>query len=248
MFGLQCTSTLSVLSALTAVSFGAPRPQDWSKIDWNNVGVDWNTVNYGGQTAAAVPATTQAQVQVTNTPAVVTSQATTTAPSSVVQVSNPEPTSSPSSGSGSSSTPSSGKRGLAYNYDSPSLDIFNGFSKIGWGWNWDSARGGLPNKYEFVPMMWSPTHAEKFASDFSAHKAAYVLSFNEPDISSQAAMSVADAVKGHIDNVNQYAKQGAKIGAVSVSNGPAPMGLDFLKKFLEQCGSNCVVDFCPVHW
>ena len=246
MFGLQYTSTLSVLSALTAVSFAAPRPQNWNTIDWNNVGVDWKTVNYGGQPAAATPVTTQAQVQVTSAPVVVTS---TTAPTSVAA---PKPTSSPNSGSGSSSgsstTPSGGKRGLAFNYQSPALDIFDSFSKIGWGWNWDSARAGLPDKYEFVPMMWSPTHADKFDSDFKSSPAKYVLSFNEPDIQGQATMSVADAVKGHIDKVNKYADQGAKIGAVSVSNGQAPMGLDYLKNFLQQCGGNCKVDFCPVHW
>ena len=254
----QHLSVLSVLSALSAVSFAAPKPQNWNTIDWNNVGVDWSTVNYGGGQPATV-ATTRAQAQVTTVAAVVATTAPHTSTSVVPHsTSSPTPSSSPKSdsSSGSSSSPSGGKRGLAYNPSSPSLDIFSSYSAIGWGWDWDSARASLPSQYEFVPMLWDPSHADKFDSDMKSSSASYLLSFNEPDIPSQANMPVASAVAGHVQHMNKHASGSVKIGAVSVSNGAsqdpnAPMGLDYLKAFLDQCGSSspaCVVDFCPVHW
>lgn len=105
-------------------------------------------------------------------------------------------------------------------------------------------------------MMWDPTKAQTFDSDVKSSPASYLLSFNEPDIAGQAKMSVASAVSNHAKLMNQYASDSTKIGAVSVSNGAsgdpnAPMGLDYLKAFLDQCATNsppCVVDFCPVHW
>ena len=247
---------LSVLSALSAVSFAAPKPQNWNTIDWSHIGVDWKTVNYGGQPATV--ATTPAQVHATTVAAVVPTTPLTS--SSVVPHStsspSPSPSPKPDSSSGTSSSPSGGKRGLAYNPSSPPLDIFSSFSSIGWGWDWDSARASLPSQYEFVPMLWEPSRADKFDSDLKSSPASYLLSFNEPDIPSQANMNVASAVAGHIQHMNKHASDSVKIGAVSVSNGAsqdpnAPMGLDYLKAFLDQCASSlpsCVVDFCPVHW
>ena len=249
----QHLSVLSVLSALSAVSFAAPKPQNYNTIDYNNLGIDWSTINYGGGQPASVATTpvTVAAVVATTTPLtstfVVPESSTSPAPS---------PSSGSSSGSGSSTSPSGGKRGLAYNPSSPPLDIFSSFSSIGWGWDWDSARASLPSQYEFVPMLWDPSHADEFDSNMKSSSASYILSFNEPDIPSQANMPVASAVAGHVQYLNKYASGSVKIGAVSVSNGAsqdpnAPMGLDYLKAFLDQCGSSspaCVVDFCPVHW
>lgn len=40
---------------------------------------------------------------------------------------------------------------------------------------------------------------------------------------------------------------GLKLGAPAVTNGPAPMGLDYLKRFIAGC-SGCKIDFVAIHW
>ena len=168
--------------------------------------------------------------------------------------SNSARSTSPSPGG---STDDGGRRGLAYNSSSPSLDIFNGASNIGWGVDWSSTRGQLPSKYMFVPQLWSPSHNETWDADVNNAQASHLLSFNEPDIPSQANMSVASAVASHIQWMNKHASDSVKIGSVSVSNGVSqdpknPKGLDYLKQWLDQCKQAtpepCAVDFLSVHW
>ena len=216
------------------------------------------------QSPAASTAAASVVINTTTPPFLPTGTAATgTAATGTAPVSSPfsAPVSAPSSTP--SSNPSSGggggRRGLAYNSSSPSLDIFDGASDIGWGVDWSSSRGQLPSKYMFVPQLWSD--ADKFTGSWDADvqnaQASNLLSFNEPDIPSQANMPVPSAVSSHITWMNKHASDSVKIGSVSVSNGVsqdpnAPMGLDYLKQWLDQCKqakpSPCVVDFISVHW
>lgn len=127
--------------------------------------------------------------------------------------------------------------------------------------DWSSNRAELPGQYEFVPQLWSdaPEHTGSWVSDVETANPSHVLSFNEPDIPSQANMPVGSAVASHITWMNDRANGGAvKIGSVSVSNGvkandgDPPMGLEYLEDFLTQCAAAkptpCVVNFASVHW
>lgn len=254
MFCFQQSSILFALSALTAVSFALPKPQ-YDGVDWSaaTANVDWSNVDYGNHNPTVTTVVKTAPQA--PTPVVVQQPATT---SKVVKIAVSTPSSKPASSSGSSGSTvssSSSKRGLAYNYESPSLDIFTSSLNIGWGWNWSGNRGNLPSKFEFVPMCWGPGKADTFHKDMKSNSGvSHILSFNEPDIGGQANLDVGSAVAGHIEHLNRYASDKTKIGAVSVSNGHSDaktMGLDFLKQFLDQCSKQaepCKVDFCPVHW
>ncbi|KAL8649290.1 MAG: hypothetical protein Q9226_005637, partial [Calogaya cf. arnoldii] len=94
----------------------------------------------------------------------------------------------PSTSTGSSG----GKRGLAYNSSSPSLQVFAN-SEITWVHNWYSAPDGAPSEFLFVPTLWGPSspHSDNWETLAAGYQ--YLMSFNEPDIVGQANMEVGEA-------------------------------------------------------
>ena len=162
----QQTSILFALSALTAVSFALPKPQ-YDNVDWSaaTANVDWSNVDYSNSNSQPAVTTVVKAAPPATSSVVVQKPAST---SKVVKVAVSTPTPKPAS-SGSTAPSSGGKRGLAYNYESPSLDIFTGSSNIGWGWNWSGNRGTLPAKFEFVPMCWGPDKADTFHKDMASN-------------------------------------------------------------------------------
>lgn len=60
---------------------------------------------------------------------------------------------------------------------------------------------------------------------------------------------VGTAVAAHKQWVQPMAEKhpNVKIGAPAVTNGGAPMGLAYLKSFLQQC-DGCKIDFAVAHW
>ncbi|KAI4272240.1 MAG: hypothetical protein LQ337_005434 [Flavoplaca oasis] len=157
----------------------------------------------------------------------------------------------PSSGSGSGS----GKRGLAYNSSSPSLQVFAN-SDISWVHSWSSSPFDAPSEFLFVPTLWGdePPHTDNWASLAEGHP--YLMSFNEPDIIGQANMEVGDAVAAYKRLMFPLRKDGVQIGAPSVCSGSGeneagiPMGTGWLREFLGQCNdpNSCVADFVSGHW
>lgn len=149
----------------------------------------------------------------------------------------------PSSGSGSGS----GKRGLAYNSSSPSLQVFAN-SDISWVHSWSSSPFDAPSEFLFVPTLWGdePPHTDNWASLAEGHP--YLMSFNEPDIIGQANMEVGDAVAAYKRLMFPLRKDGVQIGAPSVCSGSGeneagiPMGTGWLREFLGQCNdpNSCV--------
>ena len=215
--------------------------QDWSTIDWSKV-----NYNAGPANPTPVPAPAPAP-----------------APAQVAPVAASSPSPAPVAVQEKAVTPahSGGKRGLAYNPTSPNLNIFTAFSAITWGYNWDSAPAGLPSQYQFVPTLFSTlsVHTGQWDTNakaaISASGTCHLMSFNEPDMPApQANMPVGAAVAAWKQYMAPYAGSNVKLGSPSVSNGVGtnpttgqPMGLDWLKPFLEQC-SGCPIDFVPVHW
>lgn len=232
-------------------------------VDWSNPAlykdVNWKTINYGPPAASPAPAPAPPPSNPAPAPVPV---------SAPVQQKNTNqnppamnhPTSN-SGGSGAGPTSSGGKRGLAYNTGNSNLDLFDGSSSIAWAYNWDSAPGNLPSKFQFVPLLFSgeSMHSAQWASKVAkaTGPTKYLMSFNEPDQTTAVGgsnIAVGAAVAAWRQYMAPYASQGYKLGSPAVSNGqgtnPAtgqPMGLDWLKPFLEQC-SGCPIAFAPVHW
>lgn len=149
----------------------------------------------------------------------------------------------------------SGKRGIAYN----DANMANSFKKecptCDWAYNWGSSSAGLDSSINFIPLLWGdlPVHTNNWDKDAEAalaKGAKALLSFNEPDMPTQANMSPAAAAAAHAKYFSKYAGR-AQIGSPAVSNsGQAGQGVKWLKEFMASCdgSSNCPVDFCVVHW
>ena len=235
------------------------------QIDWNNpslyAGVDWKTVNYGnaGSTPpaatpapAAAPASKPAPAPAPKPAQTQTPAAAPAAPKNLavapVQSSAPSVQPAPSTNTQSGS----GKRGLAYDNSSPNLNIFDGYGKITWAYNWGSSPGDLPSKFEYVPLCFKGSVNQTDWMD-DAHAAigrgsSHLMSFNEPDMPAQANMAVADAVLAFNELMKPLATGNIKIGSPAVSNGVnANQGLNWLTPFLQQC-TGCPIHFVPVHW
>ncbi|PSN61350.1 hypothetical protein BS50DRAFT_148706 [Corynespora cassiicola Philippines] len=144
------------------------------------------------------------------------------------------------------STPASGgysgtKRGLAYN----DIELCSSFSgaKFGFAYNWGSTEGGsLPDGIEYVPMMHRPSlsTAEEWLSNVKTAVDGgtnAVMGFNEPDHADQANLSPEAACSAWKEYMNPIKEShpGVTIIGPSVTNGPAPMGLDWLDRFQTAC-------------
>lgn len=221
--------------------------------------------------AAAVPQSSQpAAPSSSSSPAPQpSSQKASPTPSPSSSAPPPPPPSSTSSKAAPSATPSkaaspppstggtfSFKRGMAYN-DAGMANTFGGVSnKVGWAYNWGFWPGSIDSQYKYIPMLWS--NATDHTSGFDAQVETLlasgspaIFSINEPDIISQAAMSVAAAAEAHAFWLNKYAGR-ALIGAPAVSNsGSANQGLDYLSQWVQYCDAlsgGCSYDFCNIHW
>jgi hypothetical protein len=92
-----------------------------------------------------------------------------------------------------------------------------------------------------VTGSWSSNAKAAVASGSSV-----LLGFNEPDLSTQSGMTVAEAVSAWQQFMEPLACD-ARLAAPAVTNGAAPMGLAWLGSFLQSC-EGCTVDVVPIHW
>lgn len=158
---------------------------------------------------------------------------------------------------GSSSAGSAGlshKRGLAYNDASLANTFQSSCTNCGWGYNWASYGDNLDSSLQFIPQLWSTNQADVWSANATAainSGSKALFSFNEPDISGQALMSVSDCAAGHVEYMNPF-KGKALIGAPAVSNsGSTNQGLDYLEQWINTCkglDEPCHYDFCNIHW
>lgn len=152
---------------------------------------------------------------------------------------------------------SGGKRGLAYNNESPSLQPWVSYPKISWGHCWASVDFSMPQALEFVPTLadlssdslpyWDSNVQKALARQTGQTK--YLQFLNEPDQPGQKAFTdPASAAAAFKQYMNKYAAPNVKLGSPSVTNGVVNgMGLEFLKNFLACC-QDCTIDFIPIHW
>ncbi|KAI1188459.1 glycosyl hydrolase catalytic core-domain-containing protein [Nemania serpens] len=162
-------------------------------------------------------------------------------------------TSSPSATSTPVVVKGGDKRGLAFNDASLVQEYLTLGGQASWAYNWGSTTGDLPAGVTYYPMLWSPAPDHSNGWDAAAKAAIAkgadaLLSFNEPDIASQANMSPQDAAAGHIQFMNPYAGQ-ARISTPAISSSEnANQGIDWLKQFFNACNGQCKFDFCVAHW
>ncbi|KAI1397806.1 glycoside hydrolase family 128 protein [Hypoxylon fuscum] len=160
---------------------------------------------------------------------------------------------SPTSSAAASTGSATGKRGAAYNDASLVSTVLGLSAKISWAYNWGSDSGNLNADIPYYPMLWSP--ATDHSSDWDSKAEAAIskgsdhfLSFNEPDINTQANMLPADAATGHIKFMNPYAGR-VKISSPAISSSEdSGKGIDWLTQFFTACDGKCQVDFCAAHW
>ncbi|TGO16755.1 hypothetical protein BTUL_0024g00250 [Botrytis tulipae] len=192
--------------------------------------------------AAAVLVQTSAKAAATSTKAAATTLATSAKASSAAAA---------ASSSSYSSSSSGGKRGVAYN-TADFVTQFTGSSKVAWAYNWGSSSDGLSaSGIEFVPLLWGLKSTftgawSAAASSAIASGSKHLMSFNEPDLSTQANIGASDAAAGYKTYMQPFAGK-AKLGAPAVTNGASPMGLAWLKSFMSSC-SDCTIDFVCIHW
>ena len=270
---MHLTTSLTLLALSLDVALSIPHLRhthekrvDYSvpaNFDWKTA-ADWKNLNYGnGAPAQASPKEQPVQpVAQAAAPSPVPEKPKTEQKNT--QTSQKQDTSSndnaPATNAGGS------KRGLAYNYESPSLDPFKPYASksLSWAWNWASSPfhlNGLPLNYcptlhSLKPDVLKTWDADsKKAVSSAGGKDVYFLGFNEPDIADQANMSPGAAAGAWKQYFGPLTGQGGvKLGSPQVSNGvgtnPATgqaYGLEWLKQFFGACGG-CKIDFVVVHW
>ncbi|RMZ80921.1 hypothetical protein DV737_g2749, partial [Chaetothyriales sp. CBS 132003] len=249
------TLTVTVLpvaasSSVAALSFSNTTSAVPSVTGSVQVGAFFGRPSHGSVSSSFVESTTATSTFAESTSAASTSAESTSAASVTVESSTSSTVSSASASSTSSS--SSSKLGLSYNTASL-LSAFDGTS-ASWAYNWAaSADGTISSDLEYVPMLWglkSVSGWSDAAASAISSGSTHLLSFNEPDLSSQSDMEPATAAENHIEYLNPFADQ-AEIGSPAITNGAGTdplMGIDWLNAFFKACGGECQVDFVAFHW
>ncbi|WP_413807675.1 glycosyl hydrolase [Streptomyces sp. OE57] len=119
-------------------------------------------------------------------------------------------------------------------------------SGVSWYHNWTSSTGKVakPKGVEFVPTIWGPGSVNDAELGKAAKEGKNLLTFNEPDLSSQANMSVEQA----LDLWPRLEKTGLKLGAPAVAANADKPGA-WLDQFMKGAAKRHLrVDFIPVHW
>jgi len=143
-----------------------------------------------------------------------------------------------------------GKRGLNYN-NAVWANYFKGSPQVTWGYNWGWPSNGLDSSFEFVPMLWGAPSAPDDAWTSACKAAKNCLTFNEPDLGSQANIIPSVAAAAYQNYVSPLHGQGPRISGPAVTNGGEGqlpyMGLGWMDAFNSVC-TGCWQDFQAIHW
>lgn len=116
-------------------------------------------------------------------------------------------------------------------------------------YNWaDAKEGTLTKGVEYVPMLWGSSSTGWSSAARKALKAgsAHLLGFNEPDLDTQSNLSASRAARLYKKHVTPF-RTSAHLISPAITNGGAPMGLAWLKRFLKEC-SACGISGVALHW
>nr|UIC79394.1 glycoside hydrolase superfamily protein [Penicillium expansum] len=144
----------------------------------------------------------------------------------------------------------SGKRGAAYN-DITTVSALTSGGTVSWAYNWaGSLSDSLPSDIEFVPMLWGTNFFGAWVTAIEtalSSGSSYILGFNEPDMTSQANMSPADAASYYQTYITPYSGQAKLISPAVTSSTETGLGLDWFESFIGSC-SSCGISGLAVHW
>jgi hypothetical protein len=116
-----------------------------------------------------------------------------------------------------------------------------------WYYTWSTSHGGVttPPGADFVPMIWGVGSTGNGTIHQVQHSGATeLLGFNEPDLASQANMSVAQA----LDLWPKLMSTGLRLGSPAVASGGATPG-GWLDQFMTGAAQKGYrVDFITLHW
>ena len=179
----------------------------------------------------------------TTAPATVPTTAPTTAPTTKAPTT--APTTVPTTKAPTTAPPAtaSGKKGVS-TWDFPGVAGGIKDVKASWYYNWGTNNDAMPADAEFVPMIWdenvdTPGNLAKVKSEGST-----LLGFNEPDMSGQANMTVAQALQLWPD----LQSTGMRLGSPAVAYGGDTAG-GWLDQFMTGARQrNLRVDFITLHW
>lgn len=119
-------------------------------------------------------------------------------------------------------------------------------SHAAWYYTWAATPGGVvaPHRINFVPMIWGASDVTTATLDEVKGESRIVLGFNEPDNSSQANMSVQQA----LSLWPKLMATGMALGSPAVSSGAATPG-GWLDQFMKGAAAyHYRVNFICVHW
>ena len=119
-------------------------------------------------------------------------------------------------------------------------------SGASWYYDWGATPNGIatPAGVGFVPMIWGASDVTAATLDQVKSEGNVLLCFNEPDLSSQANMSVTQA----LDLWPQLEATGMTLGSPAVSSGAATPG-GWLDQFMAGAKARGYrVNFITVHW
>ena len=141
------------------------------------------------------------------------------------------------------------KRGAAYTVTA-TVSPLSISGTVSWAYNWAMSESGkLPPGVEFVPMLWGAhfdgwqASIERALSDGSK----YILGFNEPDLSSQAALSPPVAAGYYKTYITPFQDRAKLVSPAVTSSTSANMGFQWLDVFMKAC-SACSISVLAVHW
>jgi hypothetical protein len=119
-------------------------------------------------------------------------------------------------------------------------------SGAGWYYTWSTGHSGIttPHGVDFVPMIWGSGSVSDQSLAQAKSGGHYLLGFNEPDMSSQANMTAAQA----LDLWPKLEATGQTLGSPAVAYGGATPG-GWLDQFMSGAKSRGYrIDFIALHW
>jgi RNA polymerase sigma factor (sigma-70 family) len=143
------------------------------------------------------------------------------------------------------STVSTGRKGVGtWNAPGASQDL--AASGASWYYDWGATTNGIatPAGVSFVPEIWGAADVTTATLDQVKSEGSVLLGFNEPDLASQANMSVSQA----LSLWPQLEATGMTLGSPAVASGAATPG-GWLDQFMAGARARGYrVNFITVHW
>ncbi|GAA6017524.1 hypothetical protein JCM10207_008255 [Rhodosporidiobolus poonsookiae] len=244
---MHVTAALLSLAALASAAAAAPaaEPQTTARArpDWRT-----RTSTTTTTTTRATTTTVKWFLAPTSSRAAVTTSAPSSSPTTT-STTSVAPTTTTATTTTAAAVPTYGpskKKGVGLNTGSFAQNL-----NVSWAYSWGETRlSGIPAAVEFTPMKWNGVDDDWLANAQTAinQGSKHLLGMNEPDLDSQANMSVDEVVTAWKKWMSPFYGK-ATLVSPAVTNGGAPMGIAFLEAFRDAC-PECwsQIGAASIHW